>query len=183
MPRDAATGRFAPGPRTPAEDAAQRRGGYGRPNSGSFGAPGNPGGKPTAPLGATRLDSKSGEVLVKASMTSPYRGRSYTARGGRSYTLNRTGHWKPRRVVVYEAAFGPVPPGCMVRRVMPDPLDDSLGNLVLITRHVNALLNSGHWTKPRQPWSNVPPDRELRLAIIAAAVAAEMAASKREGAA
>ena len=182
MPRDAGTGRFVPGTPTPAEKAAIRAGGGYGPNSGSFGAPGNPGGNPIAPLGATRLDSKSGEVLVKTSMASPYRGRTYT-RDGRSYTLNRTGHWKPRRVVVFEAAHGPVPPGCMVRRVMPDPLDDSLENLVLITKRVNALLNSGHWTKPRQRWSNVPPDRELRLAVIAAAVAVEMTTSKREGAA
>ena len=34
---------------------------------------------------------------------------------------------------------------------------------------------AGSW-KPRQPWRNVPADRELRLAVIAAAVAAEMAA-------
>ena len=182
MPRDAVTGRFVPGARTPAKQAALRAGGGHGPNSGSFGAPGNPGGNPVAPLGATRLDPKSGEVLVKTSMVSPYRGRSYTARDGHSYTLNRTGRWKPRRVVVFEAAHGPVPPGCLVRRVMPDPLDDSLENLTLVTKHVNALLNSGHWTKPRQPWSNVPPDPELRLAIIAVAVAVEMA-SKREGAA
>ena len=177
MPRDAVTGRFTPGPRSAAEEAAIRAsGGYGRPNAGSFGAPGRPGGKPITPPGTERIDRKSGEVFVKVAEPSPYAGRTYRARDGHSYTLGSHGHWKPRRLVAFEAAHGPVPPGCVVRRIMPDPLDDSLDNLVLVTKGVNAALNSGHWTKPRQPWRSIPADRDLRLAVIAAAVAAEMAA-------
>ena len=122
------------------------------------------------------MDSKSGETMVKVG-ESPYNGRSYLRLAtGRRYWRSHSGLYKPRRVVVFEAAHGAVPPGCIVRRVMPDVLDDSLGNLVLITRSVNVRLNLGSWTKPLQPWATVPLDRDLRLAIIAAAVARDLAA-------
>ena len=180
MPRDAVTGRFAPGPRSAAEDAAIRAGGGYRANAGSFGAPGRPGGNRIAPVGAERVDTKSGEVLVKVAEPSPYAGRTYTTADGRRYTLGGSaGRWRPRRIVVFEAAHGPVPPGCIVRRVMPDARDDSLGNLVLVTKPINALLNSGWWTRPRRPWSQVPLDRELRLAVIQAAVADHLGRLRR----
>ena len=181
MPRNNHTGRFLPGPLTP-DELERARQVCRVPNAGSFGAPGRPGGKAVRPLGHTYIDSKSGEVMVKVG-ESPYNGRSYViAATGRRYTLGRSGLYRPRRVVFFEQAYGPVPPGCVVRRLMPEPLDDRLDNLVLVTRRVNATLNSGHWCKPRRPWAAIPLDSDLRLAVVQAAVADELR-RLREGAA
>ena len=119
---------------------------------------------------------------MKVAAPSPYAGRAYRTRDGRNYTLGRHGHWKPRRLVVFEAAHGPVPPGCIVRRLLPEPLNDDLDNLVLVTKSVNATLNSGHWCKPRRPWSTIPADPELRLAVVQAAIADQLSRKRRKGA-
>lgn len=141
-----------------------------RPNAGTFGGPINPGGKTLAPLGARRwYGGRSNEVFVKVSM-SPNPAHA-SQRGTRS------GWWRPQRVAEWEAVHGPVPRGGIVRRLLP--LCDCENNLVLIDRHVNALLNSGRWTRPARPWRTLPLDAGLRLTAVLAAVVAAAGASPR----
>ncbi len=139
------------------------------PNSGSFqrGGP-RPGGSPRSPIGAERIDLRTGEVLVKVSHENPWR------------TDTNSGLWVARRVLNWVGAHGPVPDGLIVKRLSADLLDDSPENLVLVSRRVLALLNTGNWTTPRQPWPTLPPDRATRLAAVSAAVAVTLAREKEE---
>lgn len=52
----------------------------------------------------------------------------------RAYVKTREG-WRPRAVVVWEAAHGrPIPPGHLIHHVNVDPLDDRPDNLQCLTR-------------------------------------------------
>lgn len=134
------------------------------PNSGCFSRGGpRPGGSPRAPIGAERLDAKHGEIFTKVSHDNPWRRDT------------NSGLWMPRRIVNWVRQHGPVPDGLIVRRLVDDRLDDRPENMVLISRRVNALLNSGHWVRPRLRWSMLPPDKETRLAACASAVAVALA--------
>ena len=86
------------------------------PNSGSFGQPGRPGGKPPLPVGTHRWNTKNAEVDVKTSEPSRYAGRTYERvdeHGRRRRYRHRarpdTGSWKPLRLVNFEEVHGPVP--------------------------------------------------------------------------
>ena len=141
-----------------------------RPNSGSFGRRCR-GGKPNAPLGARYFDPQEGGCMVKVAGRSPH-----PAHRARPVEF---GHWRPLRLVNWAAANGPLPPGCVIRRILP--LCDCAANLVLIDQRVNARLNHGSWARPRRPWRTLPPDRDLRLAAIAAAVAYVLAREREAG--
>ena len=142
-----------------------------QPNSGRFARGGpRPGGLPRAAIGAERIDSKSGEIFVKISNDNPY------------HRYPHSGLWVARRVLKWVGAHGPVPDGLIVRRLSADRFDDRPENMVLVDRRVNMLLNNGHWVSPRQPWRTLPPDRETRLAAVAAAVASAMAREAAKGA-
>lgn len=56
--------------------------------------------------------------------------------------------WKPRAVAVWEAVYGPVPPGCIVHHMDRDKMNDSIDNLELTTRkdHLNE-----HRSEYRRP--------------------------------
>ena len=139
-----------------------------KPNSGSFGQPGRPGGKPLKPPGTRRWSARDGEVFVKVDTPSPYLGRYSKGRKN-----PEAGWWRPLRIVNFEAVHGPVPPGGVVRRLLP--LCDCEPNLILIDKNVNARLNKGDWCVPIRPWRTLPLDRDVRLAAAAAAVAAALA--------
>ena len=126
-----------------------------KPNRGCF-QPGQVSPHKQKPLGDTYLDRQSGELFVKVAERHPWFGRPT--------------RYKPRRLVVFEAAHGPVPSGCAVIRLLPDLLNDDLDNLVLVTRGALALLNRGHWHPDRVRFRDLPHDREIRLAAVAAAV-------------
>ena len=139
-------------------------------NSGQFGRR-HRGGKPNAPRGARYFEPRVGGCFVKVAGRSPW--PTHAARPV------EFGHWLPLRLVNWEAANGPVPPGCVIRRILP--LCDCADNLVLIDRRVNARLNHGSWSRPRRPWRTLPPDRDLRLSAIAAAVAYVLAREREAG--
>ena len=101
-----------------------------RPNSGQF-KPGHTGiGTKRKQVGDIYLNRKSGEVFVCVD-------------GAHPYFPHRPHHFKPRRLVNFETAHGPAPPDCVVIRILADPLDDRLENLVLIRRAALLALNSG----------------------------------------
>lgn len=160
MPQRANAGSFSPGHR-PWNTGTK---GCTGANSGSFGAPGKPGGKPILPVGTKRWDTKNHELYCKVDGPWKYIGR-YSSRSNNP----AVGHWRPQRLVNFEAVHGPVPSGLVVRRLLP--ICDCVSNLVLIDRHTNALLNSGSWTYPRKPWRDLPLDHDLRLATVMAALA------------
>ena len=116
--------------------------------------------------------------MVKVADPSPYAGRVWVARG-RRYTTNsaETGHFRPRRLVNWEAVHGPAPKGCIVRRLLP--ICDCESNLVLVTRSVHARLNQGSWVRPAKPWRSLPPDHDIRLAAVMAAVAQVVSTERR----
>ena len=128
-----------------------------QPNSGQF-QPGHTGvpSRRRYP-GDTYLDRKSGETFVCVAEPHPY-------------APNRPQHFKPRRLVVWEQARGPAPPGCVVLRINGEPACDDLHNLVLVRRAALAVLNRGNWSNRRMTFRELPRDRETRLAAIAIAV-------------
>ena len=133
-------------------------------NRGSFGHGINPAGGPLAPLGARRFVRSRGEVCVKVADPHPYQ---YRRDGKRR--LPESGSWRPLRLLNFEAANGPLPTGCVVRRLLP--LCDCVDNLVLVTNNINARLNHGSWCRPRRPWRTLPLDRDVRLTAVVAALA------------
>ena len=74
----------------------------------------------------------------------------------------RRGRMKPKRLVVWENANGPVPSGMCVVLLDGDPMNCELANLAAVTRAELARLNQMGWT-------SLPADRETRLAAVAAA--------------
>ena len=116
------------------------------------------------PPGALRWDTKGSEWRIKIDQPSPYAGRYPGA------STARAGWWRPLRIVNFEAVHGPVPPGCIVRRLLPG--DDDEANLVLITKNINVRLNKGDWCQPMRPWRELPLDRDVRLVAVLTAVAA-----------
>ena len=115
------------------------------------------------PVGSKYWHAKDGEVFVKVAQPSRYAGRYSKSR------LTERECWRPERIVNFEAVHGPVVRGLQVRRLLP--LCNCPENLTLITPAVGAILNKGHWAKPNKPWSSLPPDAEIRLAAVIAAVA------------
>ena len=107
-------------------------------------------------LGSTRIDSKTGEILVR------------TARAARYFrpdgTIRAANYWKPRRIVVWERSHGPVPKGHVVIRISNDLTDDTLGNLACIPRSALARLNQS------SPLRKLPADHELRRLAVELAV-------------
>ena len=153
--RDAVTGRFLAGHRT--WSAGTR--GVIRPNRGSFTA--GRASPNTLPVGTVRFNRSGGrsgrrEPFIKVAEPCPYTGRP--------------GHMRPQRLVNWEAAHGPAPPGCVVMRILPYVFDNTLENLLCTTRAVLGSLNRGNWHPRRERWADLPADRELRLQ--AAAIAA-----------
>ena len=141
-----------------------------KPNRGSFGGPIHPGGSPVAPLGARRWrGGKSNEVFVKTSISPPPHQPSRDS---------VSEQWTPLRIVSWEAVHGPVPRGGIIRRLTP--LCDCEPNLVLIDRATNAALNSGKWCRPPRPWRTLPPDADVRLTAVLAAIAATRPRQLRE---
>ena len=137
------------------------------PNRGSFGQPGNPGGRPLAPAGTRRWDPKGSEWLVKVDTPSPWAGRyptGVTARGG---------WWRPARVVNWEREHGAPAEGLLVWRLLP--ICDCPGNCVLVSRAVAGTLANGRWCRPAQPWRSLPLDQELRRTAVLTAVSARLA--------
>ena len=128
-----------------------------RPNSGQF----QPGCLPVPSRqrrpGDTYLDHRSGETFVCVGAANPY-------------FPHRPHHFKPRRLVSWEAAHGPAPRGCVVMRIDGDRTHDDLDNLVLIRRGALAVLNRGNWSDRRLDFKDLPPDRTTRLIAIAVAV-------------
>ena len=135
-----------------------------QPNSGCF-RKGDPNltARLQKPLGSERIDTKSGEVLIKVADENPW------------LPGTGSGLWVPRRRVNWEAANGPIPKDLIVRRLTDDPLDDDPEHMVVITRSVNVALNHGRWTRPARPWKHLPPDMELRRIAVAAAIAHSLA--------
>lgn len=141
------TGRFRPG-RAFVNLGPRRR------NSGNF----ERGQVPVTakPPGATRIDPKTGEVLVRT----PNAARYFRPNG----TIRASNYWKPRRVVVWEQSHGPVPEGHAVIRISNDLTDDSLENLACIPRSALARLNQS------SPLRKLPHDPELRRLAVELAV-------------
>ncbi len=129
-----------------------------RPNSGQF----RPGCMPVPSRrrspGDSYLDGKTGEIFVCVAEPNPH-------------FPHRAQHFKPRRLVNWEAAHGPAPPGCVVMRIDGrDRTRDELSNLVLVRRGALAVLNRGNWSERRIAFNDLPGDRAMRLAAIALAV-------------
>lgn len=74
----------------------------------------------TKPVGSERIDSKDGYVLVKVA-------------GSRVY--------RPKHKVIWEAVYGPVPPGYVITFIDGNKLNLELSNLRLISMAENAILN------------------------------------------
>ena len=126
------------------------------PNSGQF-RPGHGGvaSKRKAP-GDTYVDKVSGDTFVAVAQR-------------HTYFPHRRHEFRPRRLIVREAAHGPAPPGCIVLRLGRDREDDRLQNLVLVRRVTSLLLNSGRWSRARLRWNDLPDDPEIRLMAVAPA--------------
>lgn len=138
------TGQFAPGrPHRP--EAVNRK-----PNRTSF-RPGHTS-STARPLGATRIDTKTGEILVRTN-----RGTRYQDPDGRTRAVN---YFRPRRLIVWEALNGPVPRGHVVIRLDDDPTRDDPDALMLIGRGDLARLNQ------HCPLRTLPADRALRRAAV-----------------
>ena len=138
------TGAFTPG-RKPGPEARNTK-----PNRTTFKPNNVP--KNTRPLGATRIDTKTGEVLVRTATGTPY----YHPNG----RIRTTHYYRARRLVVWEALHGPVPPGHAVIRLNADPRNDNPDELMLITRAELARLNQ------LSPLRDLPPDPQLRRAAV-----------------
>ena len=134
-------------------------------------------GKPVAPTGSVRWCGKNNEVFIKVDAPSPYAGRERVSRGRSFVTHAESGCYRSRRLVNWEAVHGPAPKGCIVRRLLP--ICDCESNLVLVTRSVNARLNQGSWVRPAKPWRSLPPDHDIRLAAVMAAVAQVVSTERR----
>ena len=169
MPGRTAQSRFTRGHRP--WNAGTRGQGLTHANATSFGRSGRPGGKPIRPIGAKYWNAKDGEVYIKVAQSSRYPNRYSKSR------LSEQQCWRPERIANFEAVHGPVARGLQVRRLMP--LCNCESNLALITPAVGVLLNRGHWAKPRQPWTSIPADPEIRLAAVIAAVAFAQAMGHR----
>ncbi len=74
----------------------------------------------TKPVGSERIDCKDGYVLIKTADSKAYR---------------------PKHKVIWEAAYGPVPPGHIITFIDGDKLNVALSNLRLITMAENAIMN------------------------------------------
>jgi hypothetical protein len=74
----------------------------------------------TKPVGSERIDCKDGYVLIKTADSKAYR---------------------PKHKVIWEAAYGPVPPGHIITFIDGDKLNVDLSNLRLITMAENAIMN------------------------------------------
>ena len=141
-----------------------------KPNAGSFGRGINAVGSKVKPPGSRRWCSKSKEVFVKMPGPGRYAGRYQNTATGKH------GHWRPQRLVTWEAAFGNVPPGNQVRRLLP--LCDCLSNLVLISNAVSVILNGGRWCNPPMPWHELPAERDVRLLAVHCAIAKDLAGAR-----
>ena len=133
------TGTFRKG-RKPGPEARCRKANRGSFRKGSVPAS-------SLPVGSTRVDPKSGELMVRTA-----EGKRYRYDGGGQ----ATNYWKPRRGLVWEAAHGPVPPGFVVIRLDADPAADELDNFMLVARADLVRINH------RKPLHELPDDRELR---------------------
>ena len=87
----------------------------------------------TKPIGYERL-SKSGYIEVKVKM------RPTALPDGKRCNDN----FVPKHKLVWEAANGPVPDGCVITFKDGDKSNVALGNLACITRKQNAVLNHAH---------------------------------------
>lgn len=87
----------------------------------------------TKPIGYERL-SKSGYIEVKVKM------RPTTLPDGKRCNDN----FVPKHKLVWEAANGPVPEGCIVVFKDGNKQNITLENLSCITRRQNAIMNRGH---------------------------------------
>jgi len=116
------TGRFEPGQR-PWNTGSK---GLIKPNSGTFqkgNVPGN-----VRPMGAERVDTKDGYVLVKIQERNPYTGAET--------------RFKAKHVAVWEGLHGPVPEGHVVRFIDGDKTNCAPENLELVRRAVHLRLNA-----------------------------------------
>lgn len=104
------------------------------------------------PVGHTRIDTASGEVMVRTD-----RAVRYWRDDG---TQKASNYYRPRRLVVWEDANGPIPAGHVVIRLDDDPTLDEPENLMCIPRAAHIRLNA------TSPLRTLPPDRELRRAAV-----------------
>ena len=136
------TGCYAPGNK-PWNDGTKGQG-ICKPNSGTF-RPGNVPGN-IRPLGAERICSKDGYVLIKVPEKNPFTGHAT--------------RFKAKHVVEWEAIKGPVPEGKILRFLDNDQRNTHPDNLVLIDRAEHLQLN-------RLGYSDLP--NELRPSLLAVA--------------
>ena len=129
-----------------------------KPNAGTFKRGQAP--TRTKPLGATRTDPKTGELLVRTTHAARY----YHPNG----SIRAANYWKPRRILVWEEAHGPVPAGHAVIRLSNDVCNDSLDNLECIPRSALARLNQSN------PLRKLPADRALRRLAVELAVLTQL---------
>lgn len=99
-------------------------------NSGSF----KPGNKPASlrPVGAERIDSKDGYILIKVAQPDPYTG--FQTR------------FRQKHVIIWEQEHGPVPAGMIVAFVDGNKANCDINNLMLISRAELLLLNINNYT-------------------------------------
>ena len=104
------------------------------------------------PVGHTRIDPATGEVMVRTDSAARYYREDETQKA--------SNYFRPRRVLVWEAHHGPVPEGHVVIRLDDDPTLDEAGNLMCIPRAVLVRLNQ------TSPLRTLPPYREHRRAAV-----------------
>lgn len=96
-----------------------------KPNSGSF----QKGSKPNnqKPFGHQRICSKDGYALIKVDEVNPHTGYR--------------GRYRPKQHLIWEAEYGPVPKGHVLRFIDGDKLNCDLDNLICVSQAVNNRLN------------------------------------------
>jgi hypothetical protein len=99
--------------------------GYCKPNSGSFGVPGNTNAPMTTrPIGSERID-KDGYIRVKVA----------------------DNKWPHKHLLIWIAANGPIPKKHMVKFIDGDKTNIALENLELMHKKINIRLNKNHFSQ------------------------------------
>ena len=120
------------------------------------------GGTRNRPIGAERVDTRTGEIMVKIAEPSPY--ASHRAKG-----WHEKSRWVRRAVAVWRREVGPVPAGYCVFRLVDERTDDRIDVLCLIPRRVVANINRGYWHPDKMAWRDVPNTLAAREEAIALA--------------